>query len=514
MRARRPVVAIGLDATQISLIERLCEEGRLPTIRRLREQGRFGRIQSDATYFASSVWPTFYNSARTEHHGWYYGKMWHPEKMRLEFAGQSWLPQEPFWETLDQARYRIAILDMPYALSTPRVNGVFVSGWQTHDAFGRFSHPSHQWREIRRRFGRPSMRPERFGEQTPKSLSRLRQEMLDTLEQSTDISRWLLETDSWDLFMIVLGSIHRGTHYLWDLSQIDSSKLDSETRRTLEAARDELYVAADRAVARILDSAPSDALVLVFSLHGMGANPGWADRSSDLVAHVHRDGSQAAPQEGRLYRWKRRAPWRLIREVTTRLPVRVNKRFVPLWSSRMFDWSKTRFFPLPVDINGYIRVNLKGREPRGIVEPGAEYDALLTELEDAFRGYRTIETGEPIVRDVVRVDDIVDAGAPRRYLLPDIVLLWAPVSLQKVSGVVSERYGELRWGKGAALPSGRSGNHLPDGWLVACGAGIEQGPDLTCDSIDLVPTIYRWLGAEPSPSFQGRLIEEIVPTVR
>jgi predicted AlkP superfamily phosphohydrolase/phosphomutase len=282
----------------------------------------------------------------------------------------------------------------------------------------------------------------------------------------------------------------------------------------LEAARDELYVAADRAVARILESAPSDALVLVFSLHGMAANPGWADRSADLVRHVHRDGSQAAPREGRLYRWKRRVPWRLIREVTTRLPVRVNKRFVPLWSSRMFDWSRTRFFPLPVDINGYIRVNLKGREPRGIVEPGAEYDALLTELEDAFRGYRTIETGEPIVRDVVRVDDIVDAGAPRRYLLPDIVLLWAPVSMQEVSGVVSERYGELRWGKGAPLPSGRSGNHLPDGWLVACGAGIEKGPDLTCDSIDLVPTIYSWLGAEPSPSFQGRLIEEIVPTVR
>ena len=514
MNAKRPVVAIGLDATEITLVERLCEEGRLPTIRRLREQGRFGRIQSDAAYFASSVWPTFYNSARTEQHGWYYGKMWHPEKMRLEFARESWLPQRPFWETLDKARYRVAILDMPYALKTPRVNGVFVSGWQTHDAFGRFSYPPSQWSEIRKRFGRPSMKPERFGEQTPESLSRLREEMLDTLEQSTDIARWLLETGSWDLFMIVLGSIHRATHYLWDLSQIDASKLDSETRRTLEAAREELYVAADQAVARILESAPSDALVLVFSLHGMEANPGWADRAPDLVAHVHRDGSRAAPREGRLYRWKRRVPWRFIRQVTTRLPVWVNHRLVPLWSSGMLDWSETRFFALPVDINGYVRINLKGREPEGIVEPGAEYDAVLTELEEAFRGLRTIETGEPIVRHVVRVDDIVDTGAPRRYLLPDLVLQWAPVSVQETSGVVSERYGELRWGKGAPLPSGRSGNHLPHGWLVACGPGIEHGPDLTCDSIDLMPTIYRWLGAEPPSSFQGRPNEEIAGTER
>jgi hypothetical protein len=49
---------------------------------------------------------------------------------------------------------------------------------------------------------------------------------------------------------------------------------------------------------------------------------------------------------------------------------------------------------------------------------------------------------------------------------------------------------------------------------VACGPGIKHGPDLTCDSIDLMPTIYRWLGAEPPSSFQGRPNEEIAGTER
>jgi predicted AlkP superfamily phosphohydrolase/phosphomutase len=505
MSATTPVVAISIDAADVSLIERLLEQGRLPTLQRLGEQGRFGRIESDAVNFASAVWPTFYSSQRTEHHGWYYGKMWRPERMRLEYAHDHWLPQNPFWEELDQERFRVALFDVPYALRTPEaLNGTYISGWQTHDAFGVFSYPAGHVKELRSRFGRPAMKPERFGAQTAETLLRLRREMLNTFEQTADICRWMLESEAWDLFLAVLGGVHRGTHYLWDTSQIDTSGLDADTLRTLEGARGELYVAADRAVGRILEVAPAGARVLVFALHGMEANSGWVDRLPQLVKHVH-GGRDEAPHEGFLYRWKQRIPWRLVRQVTTRLPTSVNHKLVPLWSARMLDWSKTRFFALPVDINGYVRVNLRGREPMGIVEPGEEYQAVLDEIEAAFRGFRTIDTGEPIVRNVVRVDDAVDTDAPRRDLLPDLVIHWSRTSSQQFSGVVSERYGELRWEKGAPIPSGRSGNHLPDGWLVASGPGIDPGPALpACDSLDIAPTILEWLGAQQLSSFQGR----------
>lgn len=514
-----PVVAIGLDAAEATLIERLCEERRMPTLQRLREDGRSGRVRPDAAHFLSAVWPTFSDSAPTGHHGWYYGKLWRPERMRFEYAADSWLPQSPFWERLPPD-LRMAALDVPFVLRTPRrPNGWFVSGWQSHDRLGTFAHPRGAWGELRRRFGPPAMQAERFGEQSARSLLAVRREALDGMEQAASIGRWLLESERPDLLTIVIGGVHRGAHYLWDLSQIDAEGLGDEERRVLEGARDELYEAADRAVAGILDAAPEGVRVLVFALHGMGWNDGWADRFGELVDAIRRGNGSGdspasgapSPEHGLLYRLRRRVPWRLARPLTRRVPFAVERRLLQLWSSGMHAWGETRFFALPSDIHGFLRVNLRGRESAGVVEPGREYEELLAELEDAFRSFRAIETGEPVVRDVVRVDEVEAARGPRRRFLPDLMVHWNPISSQRVSGVVSDRCGEVRWERGAPFRSGRSGNHRPGGWLVAAGPGIDTGPPLECESVDLVPTLFRWLGLEPDPGFQGRPVPELVP---
>jgi hypothetical protein len=55
------------------------------------------------------------------------------------------------------------------------------------------------------------------------------------------------------------------------------------------------------------------------------------------------------------------------------------------------------------------------------------------------------------------------------------------------------------------LPSGRSGNHVDPGWFISAGPGIVTGTWAESPSIlDLVPTVFRWLDAEPSPKFRGR----------
>ena len=116
--------------------------------------------------------------------------------------------------------------------------------------------------------------------------------------------------------------------------------------------------------------APAGARVMVFALHGMGPNTGWTERFPDLVGQIHRGGPAGPGQDRPALRIKKALPWELVREVTTRLPTEVNKSLMSLWSARMLDWSATRFFALPVDCNGFVRVNLRGREAQGIVAPG------------------------------------------------------------------------------------------------------------------------------------------------
>ena len=511
MPSQIPAVLIGLDATEITYIEELLAAGRLPNLQRLRDRGCSGQLQTSPPDFLSMVWPSFHSGSRLSQHGWYFNKLWRYERQRLEYASSDWLPQQPFWDSIDPS-FRLALLDIPFAPQPPAsINGVFLNGWQNHDDFGRYSYPTGLLRDLTSRFGRPVLQPEWFGHQSAASLDRLREEMLGADEQFGRLNADLLADGDWDLFVSVFGGAHRGSHYLWDLSQIDAEGLQPEQLARLERANADLYESSDRALGRIMDALPDPARIMVFALHGMGSNPGWSEYFGRIVAQIHNGGSGEEGKPGIVYRLKKALPWKLARQITTRLPTAVNHAVVPIWSRRMHDWSTTRFFALPLDLNGYVRINLRGREDEGIVERGAELEELYAELEEAFLSFKDIATGKPFASAVRKVDDLVGADAPSRDVLPDLVVCWNDISALESDGVRSPTFGEVRWGRGAKFPSGRSGNHLGRGWFVAAGTGIEPGRCETVhDTVDLLPTAYSWIGAEPPPHFEGQPIPELV----
>lgn len=508
---KSPVIMLGFDATEIELIDQLVAAGKMPNMSRLRQRGRWGRLKSEPPHFLSLVWPTFFCSTRLGDHGWYFNKLWDPAKQQMQYVNPSWLPVMPFWESLGDD-FRVALLDVPFgAISARGRNQAMISGWQSHDDFGRLEHPRGEWARAVARHGKPRLTPEVFGPQNATTLLEQRQEVLETNQQFASLVCDYLERQHWDLLVAVLGAVHRGTHYLWDLSQIDTDGLDQETLTTLRGALHDCYTSFDDQLGRIMNAAPPDARIIAFALHGMGPNDGWYEYLPRIVEQIHRGGGAApAPKEGLIFRMKKALPWTLVRQVTRRIPHAWNKALVPLWSRRMLDWPNTRYFTLPMDYNGYIRLNLKGREKEGCVDV-ADVESVVTELDEALRSFRDIDTGKPVVRGVVRVDDVVGADAPRRFVLPDLIVLWDPPhAVGESSGVTSDRYGEVRWPRGQKLSSGRTGNHTPRGWFAAVGPGIEPGrSDQTYDTADMIPTVFELLGADPPDHFAGKPIAEL-----
>jgi predicted AlkP superfamily phosphohydrolase/phosphomutase len=82
------------------------------------------------------------------------------------------------------------------------------------------------------------------------------------------------------------------------------------------------------------------------------------------------------------------------------------------------DWSRTRAFAIPDPFVGLIRVNLEGREPAGVVAPGAEYEQTVAELEEDLRALRDPRTGDPVIERVARTR-ATDGGPPPRC--PDVM---------------------------------------------------------------------------------------------
>jgi predicted AlkP superfamily phosphohydrolase/phosphomutase len=83
---------------------------------------------------------------------------------------------------------------------------------------------------------------------------------------------------------------------------------------------------------------------------------------------------------------------------------------------RDVDWAQTAAYGL--GING-LYLNLKGRERDGIVEPGDEQEALLTELATRLEAV-TDENGQRVIRKVYRADQVYAGSATD--LAPDLIV--------------------------------------------------------------------------------------------
>ncbi len=81
------------------------------------------------------------------------------------------------------------------------------------------------------------------------------------------------------------------------------------------------------------------------------------------------------------------------------------------------DWSRTRAFAL--GLTGLF-INRKGREQSGIVEEGAEYDALVAELRERLVALRDPEREGPVIRRVVSA--MAEMDGPERFDAPDLLV--------------------------------------------------------------------------------------------
>lgn len=489
MILKRPLVLIGLDAFERTVLERLVAEDRLPHIGALLRRGNYRRLSGEGPGLQGAVWRAFLTGRPLAEHGWFFRKLWRPETGRIEPASSSWLRATPFWKDLDE-HLKVAVVDVPHATGSPAC-GIHVNGWQTHDEAALYATPPSLLADLRARFGERAMAAERYGTRSLPGLREVRRMTAAAAEQIADIGAWLQQSDQFDLFVMVLGSSHRAGHYLWSvpggepLSDIPSDELL------------EVYAACDAAVGRLVEAAPEGATIAAFALHGMGANSGWIDRFGTIVRLLH-DGPKSS---GRMPGWRRGLHQlrrtSFARTASRTLPASVNHCIGRLWSRQMYDWSRTRFFAVPDEEHGSIRVNVRGREPQGIIEPGSGYDKLLDQLQEALAGTVDLETGVPIAKSITRVDRLVDVNAPGRAFLPDLVVDWNPVSASASSGVKVAGVGEVRWERGGQIISGRSGAHTQDGWLVVCDPAIEGGSrGAAAPAISLVPSLLHGINTE------------------
>jgi hypothetical protein len=153
-------------------------------------------------------------------------------------------------------------------------------------------------------------------------------------------------------------------------------------------------------------------------------------------------------------------------------------------------WSQMKAFVLPTHSDGYIRINVVGREGEAVVDP-TEYSSSCDEIEQVLRDLTLPESGEPAVSKVIRTR--TEAICDDR-LLPqgDLIVQWNP----ELRG----HFESPQHGTFGPVPCYRTGAHTNHGFLLAKGPGIAEGVETAPGRpVDVSATILSLLGV-PKPS--------------
>jgi predicted AlkP superfamily phosphohydrolase/phosphomutase len=339
-------------------------------------------------------------------------------------------------------------------------------------------------------------------------------EVLATVQDSADMANLLcagarkraaitddlIRLSNPELLVVHFPELHTATHQWLNSETPGHRRYDAALVNALGSPIRQVYEAVDQAIGRIVARLSPETTVVVACLGGVRVTHGGAYLLNEVL---HRLGVSVPPTPGDPESW-RRYPEPVCKVL--RFCREIWDRRLPPESPRLLniDWSKTRAFALPWAYDGYLRINQRGREPRGIVEDGADRERLLSEIESAVRGLRLAGTNEPAAKTIVRTQEAFPGAASDE--LPDLMVLWN--NAQPFEGVESEQVGYIA----NTDPAGRCA-HNNLGGLFAYGPLIAYGPTIDgARDHDIAPTILELLGVDIPSGLDGRGVSELIAT--
>jgi predicted AlkP superfamily phosphohydrolase/phosphomutase len=418
------------------------------------------------------------------------------------------------WTVLSEHNKEVIVIGLPYTYPTYPINGAMVAGWDA-PSMSAFTYPDELGKEIL------ELLPD-YGSSSDLSLwnhlpadsdeefTRFLAKLTRSFEEVAILASHLLQSRGWDVLMAHFQQTDWIQHKLWGYIERACSEPDNKQVR-LEQVR-QCYRAFDHHLGNLLAaSAPFNPLQIVLSDHGFGANRGTVCPNYVLskLGYYHLK-PHASNTLKRSFKQSRVPAVRSLYRGLTKLRnvfhgrhiIKQYKNWadfanetVPAEKGRV-DWQRTKAAFIGGSEAGFVFINVKGRGARGCVEPGSEYEDVMSRIVAAC-GELTGANGQRLFPRVARGSEIY-SNPGNGVLLPDIVLV--PMEGYVVGAGMSD----------VLIPAdGEKGNHRHNGILLLEGANLN--PNLRAcypQLIDLAPTILHALGLPVPVDMDGSVLEE------
>jgi predicted AlkP superfamily phosphohydrolase/phosphomutase len=504
------LLVIGIDGAPWSLLGPWMDQGYLPHLTALRENGASGPLLSTIQPLSAPAWVTFLTGTDPGKHGVYGFVRRKPGAYAVELTDSRSIQAPTLFEHLGKAGLRVVSINIPMTYPVWPINGFLVAGPFAPSVGPSITYPPSLWAEIEKNVPGYEILPD-YKPRHPDPEAELAQDLVLAVRKRTAVARLLIERDDWDALFIVYTASDQVQHSFWHYLPAELAGFSAGTepvRRSPHLGNPilDVYREIDAGIGALLDLTAEQAAVLVLSDHGAGPLEQFVHLNNWLAEHGYLAYKTPRPSiiQDLIALYARSLPQPARRRIRRLMGSRFTELKEVLETSallRSVDWGRTRVYALG---SGEIYVNLRGREPMGVVEPGAEYERLRNEV---IEGLLKLEApgGGPIVQGVFRREEIY--AGPALESAPDLTLVPADHRFSPMARFSRSRSlfeSSLVW-RFDARPL--TGGHSPEGILMTTHPSIPVATRIRdARLVDLAPTIMGMLSLSVPSLMDGRAL--------
>jgi predicted AlkP superfamily phosphohydrolase/phosphomutase len=504
------VVVVGLDGATLDVMGPMMSDGRLKNFSELAHRGTMGRLTSTILPLSATAWNTFATGSNPGKHGIYDFSRRVPGTYNYVPVSSVDREGRTMWDYASQKGKKCLIVNVPLTYPPERVNGIMVSGFPYPEGRGDYAIPGEVLQDIQKATGVTHLHKPSPHFLKPGDERKLIDELLRISADQAKVVKYLLRKDAWDFVTTVFDATDVISHFFWRYIDPKNPTYDRAKAAEFGPLFYDVYDAVDAAFGEIASELAPDDSVFVISDHGFGPVYYAVYMNNWLLENN--------------YLKLRKSMGTRIRKgffrvgITTDFLFRTAKR-LGLVSSRTYTYGKksrslqlARALSLSLDDIDWDRtlvysygnygqffLNIKGREPRGALEPGAQSEQLTNELKQKLRELKDPKTGR-ILFDIIYTKDEVYHG-PRTGAAADLVFFDSTMTYR------AHRLFEFGSRNMIAPDPIYSGSHRMDGVLIGAGPQIMNSSTLDgAGLIDIPPTILHMMGLPIPSSMDGRVL--------
>jgi predicted AlkP superfamily phosphohydrolase/phosphomutase len=269
---KNKLLVIGIDGGTLDIILPMVQDGKLPNLSELLQNGAYGTLLSTIPPVTAPAWSSFITGTNPGQHGVFY--FFKRKKDNYSVGGRKVLMNLehihgiPFWKILNQYRKKVALINIPLTYPPQEVNGFMISGMLVPQGEKNFTYPRELFFKLEKYCvdidGLMDENKWRVKDLIAKDPKDFIKRVYHLSRTRANNSLKLMKSEKWDLFMVVFTGSDRICHFFWE--DRDEGIYPSSVIR-------DYYVFLDSLIGDLVNEAGVNTAKLVMSDHGFGPAP-------------------------------------------------------------------------------------------------------------------------------------------------------------------------------------------------------------------------------------------------